>query len=138
MSRQSLGQPQQSVDALDSLLDSHDNRLYRLEDGFNKLSAEILPALARLESATSAGFEKISERLDRGDKRFDEVEQGLKDIEKAAGEDTARDIARDIKLSELEAIEKDRKERKASIKKWVAGVAGTVMIAALMGWLGLK
>jgi chromosome segregation ATPase len=122
---------------IDSMFESHDGRLLRLEHGFNQLSAQVLPALARIEAVATAGLNDISERLDRGDRRFDEIEKTLEAIEKAASEDTSRDVARDIKLGELEKVEAERQAAKKSLKKWVLGVAGTVAMAVIMGWLGL-
>lgn len=120
------------------LLEAHEDRLRNLERGFNELTSQILPAMARLETVVTAGFERVNESMERGEHRFDEIEDALGGIKKSAGEDTARDLQRDVALTTLQKIEADRVEKSKVVKKWFLGILAGVAVGALSAFLGLK
>lgn len=120
------------------LLEAHEERLRELERNFNDLNSKMLPAMARLETVVTAGFDRVNESMERGEQRFDEIEVTLTSIKKSAMEDTTRDLHRDAGLSGLQKIEDARAEHRKLIKKWVFGIASGLIIAILLAILGFK
>lgn len=120
------------------LLEAHEERLRTLERSFQDLTSKMLPAMARLETVVTAGFDRVNESMERGEQRFDEIEVTLTSIKKAASEDTARDLHRDVGLSGLQKIEEARAEHRKLVKKWVFGIASALIVAILLAVLGFK
>jgi len=120
------------------ILEGHEERIRDMERGFNELTVKILPAMARLETVVTAGFDRVSDAMERGDHRFDEIEATLIIIKRGTSEDTTRDIQRDVKLAELHKIEDERKASRKLLYRSLLGVASAVVIAVIVAFLGLK
>lgn len=119
------------------LLEAHEDRIKDLERQLTSLSNQILPVLARLEQVVTNGFERVNDRMDDGEERFERLERGLREIEIAAREDTARDIARDNTVASLQLAESERKDRRKAVWKWVGGITATVLTAIILALFGL-
>lgn len=122
----------------DLLLDSHESRLQDLERDVSSLTSKLLPMMERLDRNMEHGFERVNERLDRGEERFERIEGSIVEVRKVAADAAAIDVARDGRLIALERIEAERAELKKGLRKWVLGGIGTLVLAALLTALGLK
>ena len=122
----------------DILLEAHENRLQDLERDVSSLSSQLLPALARLEATMVHGFKDVNARLDRGEERFERIEESVMEVKKVAADAAAIDVTRDGRLQALEKAEAERAEIKKGFRKWVLGGIGTLVLAAVLAALGLK
>lgn len=118
----------------DFILQSHENRIEGVEDDVKTLTSAVLPALARLTEAvegTGAQIQSLDRKLDE---KVVSVTRRVQDLE-----------AKDLRLEELagsvavlHADYRARRKRRAGFKKWVMGSIGTLVLAALTAFLGLK
>jgi len=115
----------------DVIIEAHEDRIQELERSFNSLAVQILPTLARLEETVENGFERMSESIQKGDKRFDRLETALEEIEDCAEENTSA-------LAVLKDAHQTRSEHKKIFVKWVLGVISAIIIAVLVSRIGLK
>jgi Haemolysin XhlA len=81
---------------------------------------EIQIALARLETAVTAGFARMDEKLDGLSGRVDNLESSGKRMSTAVA-----------------SLEVSRKSIRASIK-WIGGILATVVAALVLAKIGLK
>lgn len=105
------------------LLDSHEERLQRVEVGMGEMST----TLARVDQ----NVEHIMARLEA-------MNEGLHEVKAAANADRTKDVEVQMRIKSLEEDMKERSEHRKDVRKWLFGIASAVIIAALLMVLGLK
>ncbi len=120
------------------MVESHERRMHDLELAF---SQTLMPALSKFE----AKLDHINERTEEIKSEMYSLKEGLVRIERAANEDTIKDLERDGRVKALEKVEEDRetmaKERKdfkTAMKRWGLTTIGAILLTALAGWFGLS
>jgi uncharacterized protein YdcH (DUF465 family) len=119
------------------LLEAHEDRIQKVENGLSAMNNQVLPGLARLEQIVVHGFEAIHNRLDYGDLRFTRIEDGIKEVEQIQTQSGSRVSEQQDTIDDLKKDMDDRAESKKAIKRWVLGAIGTVVTTAVIAWLGL-
>jgi hypothetical protein len=115
----------------DKLLESHEDRLQRLEHSMSQVHISLLPTLARLEARFEEGISAVRDDLV-------ELKVGLHEVKKAAAEDTTRDYARDHSIKSLQTINDERKKLFWGVFKWAGGIVAGILVAAAILVLGLR
>ncbi len=104
-------------------LDGHEDRIRRLED----LSLQFGPAVARIDEKLGAIGVAVAE-----------LKSDMRDVKDAAEAAASADAKRDDKLAALESTSAERKEGRKAFLKWAGGIIATVIVAAMLAFLGLK
>lgn len=102
------------------LLKAHESRLQRVEDGFLSLTTQLLPAVARLEAGLTGMREDVGD-----------LKSGVAELQ--AGQTKLDGRVRDVETTDAAA-----KASAGDRKKWVMGIIGGVVTAALLMLLGLQ
>jgi hypothetical protein len=120
------------------IVENHGERISVLERGLSQLGNQVLPVLARLETAVTLGFQRMEERLDDGEKRFEKYDKVVSEIRRDAD---ARDEAVKVWQKEVELLKAESDRRKAfysKLFKILTPIASAVLIAAILAFLKLS
>jgi hypothetical protein len=104
-------------------LDSHDDRIRRLED----LSLQFGPAVARIDEKLGAITSDVGE-----------MKVGLAQVSVAVGEVKVASTDAATRVAALESAAKEKKERRIAVVKWVGGIVAAIVTTALLAFFGLK
>ena len=119
----------------DILIEGHESRIIELERSYSLLSAQLLPAIARLEQTMLHSVSRVDEKLDViGDR--------LEKIETSDRHDSLKNVERDVVIRGLQESHAESKEFGKKLRWQLllaagAGV-GTIVLAAVLTVLGLK
>lgn len=115
----------------DKLLESHEDRISRLEEAMGQMHVTLLPSLASLDSKLDNVSTSLLEFRTEVKSDIRDLRGGLEEVKVSAA-------ARDGSIAALEAVNEKRRQRWSALFKWVTPIIAAVATAALLVLLGLK